>query len=85
MELTIHTYGHIDSMYYTLNAIAMLMNHQFGEALILVMAMATVGYYALRMSYAGSAGYKIHLAKVLGMVYMVRFAHHPSCYFLVPI
>jgi len=26
MDLTIHTYGHIDSMFYTLNAIAMLMN-----------------------------------------------------------
>ena len=73
MDLTIHTYGHIDSMFYVLNAIAMLMNHNFGQAVMLVMTMGTVGYYALRMSYAGSQGYKVHLGKVVGMVAMVYF------------
>ena len=56
MDLTVHTYGHIDSMFYTLNAIAMLMNHSFGQAVMLVMTMGSVGYYALRMSYAGANG-----------------------------
>ena len=73
MDLTIHTYGHIDSMFYTLNAIAMLMNHNFGQAVMLVMTMGSVGYYALRMSYAGANGYKVHLGKVIGMVAMVYF------------
>ena len=73
MDLTIHTYGHIDSMFYTLNAIAMLMNHNFGQAVMLVMTMGSVGYYALKMSYAGSAGYKVHLGKVVGMVAMIYF------------
>jgi len=73
MDLTVHTYGHIDSMFYTLNAIAMLMNHNFGQAVMLVMTMGSVGYYALRMSYAGANGYKVHLGKVVGMVAMVYF------------
>lgn len=73
MDLTIHTYGHIDSMFYVLNAIAMLMNHNFGQAVMLVMTMSCVGYYALRMSYAGSTGYKVHLGKVIGMVAMIYF------------
>jgi len=61
MDLTIHTYGHIDSMFYILNAIAMLMNKGFGDSILMVMTMATVAYYALRMSYAGSYGYKIYI------------------------
>jgi hypothetical protein len=73
MDLTVHTYGHIDSMFYTLNAIAMLMNHKFGEAVMLVMTMSSVAYYAMRMSYAGAGAYKAHLAKVVGMVAMVYF------------
>lgn len=73
MDLTIHTYGHIDSMFYTLNGIAMLMNHNFGQALMLLMTMGSVAYYALKMSYAGSSGYKVHLGKVMGMVAMIYF------------
>ena len=73
MDLTVHTYGHIDSMFYTLNAIAMLMNHKFGEAVMLVMTMSSVAYYAMRMSYAGAGAYKVHLSKVVGMVAMVYF------------
>jgi hypothetical protein len=60
-------------MFYVLNAIAMLMNHNFGQAVMLVMTMSCVGYYALRMSYAGSTGYKVHLGKVIGMVAMIYF------------
>ncbi len=73
MDLIIHTYGHIDSMFYILNGIAMLMNHKFGEAVTVVMAVSSVGYYALRMSYAGSAGYKVHMGKVVGMIAMIYF------------
>jgi conjugal transfer mating pair stabilization protein TraG len=51
----------------------MLMNHKFGEALMLVMTLSTVTYYALKMSYAGSAGYKVHLGKVIGMIAMIYF------------
>ena len=83
MELAIHTYGHIDAMFYTLNAIAMLMNHKFGEAIMLVIAMSSVGYYALKMSYAGSNGYKIHLGKVVGMVAMIYFLLLPRVDMLV--
>lgn len=73
MDLTVHTYGHIDSMFYCLNAIAMLMNSSFGESIMLVMTMGTVGYYALKMSYSGANGYKAHLGKVIAMVAMVYF------------
>ena len=83
MDLTVHTYGHIDSMYYVLNGIKMLMNHSFGEAVMLVMTMGTVAYYALRMSYAGSNGYKIYLGKVIGMVAMVYFMLLPRVDMLI--
>ena len=78
MDLTIHTYGHIDAMYYTLNAIAMLMNHKFGEVLMMTAAIGSVAYYAFRMSYAGSNGYKIHMSKVVGMVAMMYFLLLPK-------
>ena len=73
MDLTIHTYGHIDAMYYTLNAIAMLMNDTLGEVLMTTAAMGSVAYYAFKMSYSGSEGYKIHMSKVVGMVAMMHF------------
>jgi hypothetical protein len=71
MDLTVHTYGHIDAMFYCLNAIAMLMSSSFGESLMLVITMGTVAYYALKMSYAGANGYKAHLGKVIAMVAMI--------------
>jgi hypothetical protein len=73
MDLTIHTYGHIDAMYYTLNAIAMLMNDTLGKVLMTTAAMGSVAYYAFKMSYSGSEGYKIHMSKVVGMVAMMHF------------
>ena len=44
---------------------------------------ARVGYYALKMSYAGSNGYKIHLGKVVGMVAMIYFLLLPRVDMLV--
>jgi hypothetical protein len=73
MDLTVHTYGHIDSMFYILNGMAMLMNHRFGQVVMLIAAMSSVAYYALKMSYAGSVGYKIQLGKVIGMIAMIYF------------
>lgn len=78
MELTVHTYGHIDAMFYCLNAIAMLMSSGFGESLMLVVTMSTVGYYALKMSYSGANGFKAHLGKVIAMVAMIYFMLLPK-------
>ena len=82
MELTIHTYGHIDAMFYTLNAIAMLMNHKAGEALMSTMAIGTVVYYACKMSYAGN-GYKVYLSKAMGMLAMMYFLLLPRADMLI--
>ena len=78
MDLTVHTYGHIDSMFYILNGMAMLMNHRFGQVVMLIAAMSSVAYYALKMSYAGSVGYKIQLGKVIGMIAMIYFLLLPK-------
>lgn len=83
MELTIHTYGHIDAMFYCLNAIAMLMNHAFGEVLMATMAMGSVAYYAMQMSYAGSGNYKVYMTKVVGMVAMMYILLLPRADMLV--
>ena len=83
MDLIIYSYGHIDAMYYILNAIAMLMNHKFGEAVMATMAMGSVAYYAMKMSYANTQAYKVSLGKVIGMIAMIYFLLIPRADMLV--
>jgi hypothetical protein len=70
MDLVIHTFGYIDAMFYTLNAIAMLTKGAFGHILMTSIAMITIFYYALRISYAGHEGKK-YIVKVIGMLIVI--------------
>lgn len=78
MNLTIHIYGHIDSMFYILNGLAMLINHQLGQAITILMALLSAAYYAMRIAYAGQLDYKIHLGKVTGMMVMIYLILTPQ-------
>lgn len=73
MDLTIHTYGHIDAMYYVLNGIAMLTGGVFADSIIKLMCLLSASYYGLMMAYSGSSlQYKQYLAKVFGMLMIVN-------------
>ncbi len=78
MNLEIHTYGHIDSMFYILNGIAMLMNSSFGQTIMVTVAMISAAYYAMRISYAGTGDYKIYLGKIAGMFAMMSMLLLPT-------
>lgn len=78
MDLTIHTYGHIDAMYYTLNALAMLINSGFGKALVTTITMVCMGHYALKIAYAAGGDYKTHLIKVMAMIAMITLLLEPT-------
>jgi hypothetical protein len=73
MELTIHTYGHIDAMYYVLNGIAMLTGGAFAGSLIKMICLLSAAYYGLMMAYSGSSGqHKQYLGKVFGMMMILN-------------
>jgi hypothetical protein len=70
MELSFYTYGYIDAMFYTLNAIAMLFNSNLGKSILTFVVSISTAYYAVRMSYSGN-DFKIHLGKSIGMILMI--------------
>ena len=73
MDLTIHTYGHIDAMYYVLSGIAMLTGGVFADSIIKLMCLLSTSYYGLMMAYSGSSlQHKQYLAKVFGMLMIVN-------------
>ena len=78
MDLVVHTYGHIDAMFYILNGMAMLMNSTFGELMITMVAMISVVYYAMRISYDGTMRHKIYLGKAIGMIAMISLLIIPK-------
>ena len=73
MNLTIHTYGHIDAMFYILNGIKMIMNSGFASMMIQTVAIVATFYYGLKAAYANSSGgAKQHLVKVAGMIIVIN-------------
>lgn len=73
MDLTIHTYGHIDAMYYVLNGIAMILGSKFADLMIQAIAVVTTAYYGLRMVASGTtAGMRPYLTKIMLMVLAVN-------------
>ena len=73
MNLTIHTYGHIDAMFYILNGIKMIMNSGFASMMIQTVAIVATFYYGLKAAYASSSGgAKQHLVKVAGMIIVIN-------------
>jgi len=84
MELTIHTYGHIDAMFYVLNGIAMLMGSNFAKLLIQTMSVIAISYYGIKMAYSGSSGrHREYMAKAAGMILMVNALLIPTTSMMV--
>ncbi|MDX1923620.1 MAG: hypothetical protein SFT91_00020 [Rickettsiaceae bacterium] len=51
LDLTIYTYGHIDSMFYVLNAIAMITNSNISNLIIKGTSAIAVFYYVTKAAY----------------------------------
>lgn len=56
MEFEIYTYGHMEGMFYTLNALAMILNSDFIDSLIKLVAFSTTGYYGIKLMSSLSSG-----------------------------
>ena len=82
MELTIHTYGHIDAMFYILNGIAMILGSSFADLMIQTMSLVAVFYYGLKAAYSGASA-KQHLVKVAGLIIVVNSLLIPKTYMIV--
>ncbi len=73
MDLIIHTYGHIDAMFYILNGIAMIMNSGFASLMIKTVAVVATAYYGMKAAYAGaSGGSRAPLLKVAAMIIVIN-------------
>lgn len=71
MELTIHTYGYIDAIFYILNGIAMILSSSFTDLMIKAISLVAVSYYGIMAAYNGSNA-KQHLIKVAGLILVVN-------------
>ncbi len=79
MIATIHTYGHIDSMFYVLNAIAALTKTSTIMPLIQTMCLLAASYYAVKMAYGESSHQnRQYLLKTFGMLLVINLAIVPK-------
>lgn len=73
MDLSIHTYGYYDALYYVLNALGMFRNSEFYSTIINTMSVLVGCYYAVRMSYSQSHNHwRLYLMKTLGMLILIN-------------
>ena len=72
IQFAVHTYGHYDAMFYVLNGIKMIMNNDFIDAMIKLMALIATSYYAVRGMAESSQGAVGHyLLKTIGMLVLI--------------
>ncbi|WP_341758664.1 conjugal transfer protein TraG N-terminal domain-containing protein [Candidatus Tisiphia endosymbiont of Ditula angustiorana] len=73
LDLTIHTYGYYDALYYILNGLAMLRNSEFYTDIVNSLCIITGCYYAVKMSYSNnSMVWRAYVLKVLGMIVLIN-------------
>jgi len=73
LDLTIHTYGYFDALYYVLNGLAMLRGNEFYTDLVNSLCIITGCYYAVKMSYSNSnIEWRSYIMKVLGMIVLIN-------------
>ena len=73
MELTIYTYGYIDSMFAILSGIAMLFNGGGIDLLIHIISGSTMVYYILRGGASGDLqNMKYSLIKCAGLIVLIN-------------
>ncbi|NRB10201.1 MAG: conjugal transfer protein TraG N-terminal domain-containing protein [Rickettsiaceae bacterium] len=79
MNLTIHTYGYFDALYYVLQALAMFRNSDFYTSLVNSVALLVGCYYAIRMSHGYSRGmWQAYLLKIGGMLLVINILLLPK-------
>jgi hypothetical protein len=84
MQFAIHTYGYFDAMFYVLNGIKMIMNSDFTDAMIKLMAMIATSYYALLgMTTAKDGGVSTYFLKTAGMLLVITSLLLPKADMLV--
>jgi len=84
IQFAVHTYGHFDAMFYVLNGIKMIMNSEFAEGMIKLMALIATSYYALRsMAEASQGGVGHYLLKTIGMLMLISALLMPKADMLV--
>lgn len=73
LDLTIHTYGYYDALYYILNGLAMLRNSEFYTDLVNSLCVLTCCYYCIRITYSNnSMVWRAYVLKVLGMIVLIN-------------
>jgi conjugal transfer mating pair stabilization protein TraG len=79
MLAIVHTYGHIDSMFYVLNGIAALTTNKTIMPVIQTMCLLVASYYGIKMAYSGNSNQnKEYLLKTLGMLLIINVAIIPK-------
>ncbi|WP_375326257.1 conjugal transfer protein TraG N-terminal domain-containing protein [Candidatus Tisiphia endosymbiont of Nemotelus uliginosus] len=73
LDLSIHTYGYYDALYYVLNGLAMLRNSEFYTDLVNSLCILTGCYYCVRMTYSNSnMVWRAYVLKILGMIVLIN-------------
>lgn len=84
IQFAVHTYGYHDAMFYVLNGIKMIMNSDFADAMIKLMAMIATSYYSLRaMATASEGGVGGYFLKTAGMLTLITALLLPKADMLV--
>ena len=71
MDLTIHTYGYIDAIYYVMNAIAMFRNSGFFSNTITTVSVLVTLYYGTIIALNGAVARR-YIIKIIGMLVLIN-------------
>lgn len=84
IQFAIHTYGYSDAMFFVVNGIRMIMDSEFTEAMIKLVAMIATSYYAIAgMARAAQGGVGHYFFKTIGMVIVVNVLLMPKADILI--
>ena len=84
IQFAVHTYGYHDAMFFVLNGIKMIMNSDFADAMIKLMALIATSYYSLKaMATASEGSVGTYFLKTAGMLMLITALLLPKADMLV--
>ena len=84
IQFAVHTYGYHDAMFFVLNGIKMIMNSDFADAMIKLMALVATSYYSLKaMATASEGSVGSYFLKTAGMLMLITALLLPKADMLV--
>ena len=84
IQFAVHTYGYHDAMFFVLNGIKMIMNSDFADAMIKLMALIATSYYSLKaMATASEGSVGTYFLKTAGMLMLITTLLLPKADMLV--